>query len=131
MMNRLLGDCAVRFLDVVVRLLPSGRREWGRAMQAESAAIDNPSERRRFALDCAGVGLLLAVKAAAAWRPLAVSVAAASVVGAEIALAHVVGQTVPLALGLALVFWLGRRPGLFGPVRVDRAARMARASGFL
>ena len=131
MMNRLLDDCAVRFLDVVARLLPFGRREWGRAMQAESAAIDNLSERSRFALDCARVGLLLGVKAAAAWRPLAVAVVAASVVGAQIALAHVVGQTVPLALALAFLFWLGRRPGLFGPVRADRAARMARASGFL
>lgn len=46
-------------------------------------------------------------------------------------LADVIGQTVPLALGLALLFWLGRRPGVFGPVRADRAARVARASGFL
>jgi len=36
-------------LSLVVRLMP---REWGRAMQAELAALDDPQARRRFALGC-------------------------------------------------------------------------------
>jgi hypothetical protein len=43
-------DAAARLLAGVVRLLPASRREWGRAMEAELAAIARPAERRRYAL---------------------------------------------------------------------------------
>jgi hypothetical protein len=42
-------------LALIVRLL--GRGGWGRAMLAEFDAIEDPRERRRFALGCAGVAL--------------------------------------------------------------------------
>ncbi len=100
-------------------------------MQAESASIQCLSERRRFALGCARAAVVLAVKAPTLLRRLMVAVVAALVVGAEIALADVIGQAVPLALVLVLLFWLGRRPGLFGPVRAERTARVARASGYV
>ena len=50
-------DLADRYLACVVRLLPAARREWGRAMRAELAAIDDAAERRRFALGCTRVVL--------------------------------------------------------------------------
>jgi hypothetical protein len=52
------------------------------------------------------------------------------VLAAEIALAGVIGEFTPLVLALALLAWLGRRPGYFGPVRPDRATRIARAGGY-
>lgn len=131
MTNQPVGDFASRFLGLLVRFLPSHRGEWGRAMQAESASIQCLSERRRFALGCARAAVVLAVKAPTLLRRLMVAVVAALVVGAEIALADVIGQAVPLALVLVLLFWLGRRPGLFGPVRAERTARVARASGYV
>jgi hypothetical protein len=117
-----------RYLDLIVKLLPKARREWGVAMQAELAAIDSRSERRRFALGCTRAVLLHALRAPG--RAVAVAGAVGLVLGSEIALAKAIGQTVPLVLGLALLFWLGRRPGFFGPVRRDRAARLVRAGGY-
>jgi hypothetical protein len=46
-----------RYLDLVVRLLPASRSEWGRAMQGELATIERPSERWLFALGCTRVAL--------------------------------------------------------------------------
>ena len=131
MTNQPVGNLASRLLGLLVRLLPSNRRDWGRAMQAESASLKYPSERRRFALGCTRAVVVLTVKSPTLWRRLSVAVVAALVVGAEIALADVIGQTVPLALVLVLLFWLGRRPGMFGPVRAERTARAARASGYV
>src|SRR5215207_11166208 len=42
-------------LALTVRLL--GRRDWGQAMLAELDALDDPRERRRFALGCVGAVL--------------------------------------------------------------------------
>ena len=50
--------------------------------------------------------------------------------GGEIALTDAIGPTVPVILVLALLAWLGRRPGFFGPVRPDRAARAVRSAGY-
>ena len=46
-------DLSNRALAVTVRLLPSHRSEWGRAMQAELASLDDVRARRRYALGCA------------------------------------------------------------------------------
>jgi hypothetical protein len=123
-------DRAARYLDLVVRLLPAAHSQWGEAMRAELATIEEPSDRRRFALGCTRVALLLGPEARGLWGPVAVAGAVSLMLGAEIELARAIGQTVPLALALALLAWLGRRPGLFGPVRPDRASRAVRAGGY-
>ncbi|MGH9753714.1 MAG: hypothetical protein ACREA2_13115 [Blastocatellia bacterium] len=44
-------------LTIAVRMMPAERREWGAAMLAELAQLQNPSTRWRFALGCARVAL--------------------------------------------------------------------------
>ncbi|HEY6400624.1 MAG TPA: hypothetical protein VI479_04405 [Blastocatellia bacterium] len=44
-------------LAVAVRMMPADRREWGAAMLAELAHLQNPFTRWRFALGCARVAL--------------------------------------------------------------------------
>ncbi len=46
-------DVPERLLALATAGLRGGRRTWGAAMRAELAAIDNDSERRRFAVGCA------------------------------------------------------------------------------
>ena len=53
------ADAAARVLRGVVRLLPSARRDWGAAMEAELAAIQGPAERRRFVLGCVRAAAVL------------------------------------------------------------------------
>jgi hypothetical protein len=120
-----------RYLAAIIRLLPATRREWGHAMQAELATIEAGSDRWRFVLGCTSAALLPLARDGAVWRPLAATAGAAVVVAGEIVLADAVGQTVPLLLVLALLAWLGRRPGYLGPVRRDRAARVVRTGGYV
>jgi hypothetical protein len=120
-----------RYLGAVVRLLPETRRQWGRAMQAELATIEGASERWRFVLGCTRVAVLPPARPRVVWQPLAVAAGAAAVIAGEIALAGVIGQTIPLLLVLALLAWLGRRTGYLGPVRPDRTARSVRAGGYV
>jgi hypothetical protein len=127
MRERSLAD---RYLGVVERLLPATRRDWGRAMHAELATLDGSAERWRFALGCTRAAMLPSATTRTAGRSLAVAGAVALVLAGEIVVASVIGQVVPLALVLALLAWLGRRPSYFGPVRQDRAARSARAGGY-
>ena len=120
-----------RYLGAIVRLLPATRRQWGRAMQAELAAIDGACERWRFVLGCTRVAVLPPARPWVVWQALAVAAGAAAVVAGEIALAGAAGQTIPLLLVLALLAWLGRRPGYLGPVRPDRTTRAVRTGGYL
>ena len=121
-MNAPARDLVARLLDLVVRLLPGARREWGRAMEAELASLERPSERLRFALGCMRVVLLQSTRARSG------GTAIASV--AFVALSELIGPAIPVALMLLLLAWLGRRPGHFGPARRDRATRAARAAGW-
>lgn len=61
-MNRagddLLARAAGRLLGWAVRVLPAGRQEWGRAMQAELAQVEPGSARRKFALSCLRASLI-------------------------------------------------------------------------
>jgi hypothetical protein len=114
-------DLATRYLGLVARLLPRARADWGHAMRAELAVIDDPAKRRRFALGCtAAIGLPGALV-----RPAAAVAAIAGLV----ALSRVIGLAVPLVVILALLVAFGRRPGHLGPVRAGRAARGTRALG--
>jgi hypothetical protein len=50
-------DWPARLLTSAVRCLPAERRDWGAAMLAELAHLQQPFARRRFALGCARVAL--------------------------------------------------------------------------
>jgi hypothetical protein len=123
-------DLAARYLDGIARLLPAARSEWGQAMRGELASIDSSAERRRFALGCTRALLLPAAKSHALWRSLAAVGALSLALGGEIALTNAIGPAVPVILTLAVLAWLGRRPGFFGPVQPDRVARAVRSAGY-
>ena len=114
-------DAADRWLGLVIRLLPASRAQWGHAMRAELAALENAADRRRFALSCTRVALV-----PTAGPRLGV---ASLVLVAAVALAGVIGPAIPALASLAALAWLGRRPGAFGPVRRGRVARAVRAGG--
>lgn len=50
-------DWPALLLTFAVRRMPAERREWGAAMLAELAHLQNPLARWRFALDCARVAM--------------------------------------------------------------------------
>ena len=129
-MTRPAHDLAARYVGVVARLLPATRSQWGEAMQAELAALESPSERRRFALACTRAALVPSASAHAAGRWLAGAATAGLVLVGEYALGRIIGQLIPLVLVLVLLAWLGRRASYFGPVRPELAARAARTSGY-
>jgi hypothetical protein len=52
-----LADIPRLLLTVAVRRMPAERREWGEAMLAELAQLQNTSTRWRFALGCARVAM--------------------------------------------------------------------------
>jgi hypothetical protein len=114
-------DLAGRYLGLVIRLLPEGRREWACAMAADLARVEGRAARLRFALGCTRVALL----PSAGLRSAATAVAVASLVAVSVAVA----PAAPTAGILLLLAWLGRRPGYLGPVRDDRPARGVRALG--
>jgi hypothetical protein len=128
---RAAGDVASRALAIAVRLLPSHRRDWGRAMRSELAAIEDVPARRRHALGCTRAVLT----DAAAMRGVAVH-AIALAFGA-VALALAVGirsvgvriEAIVFVALLALLAWQGRRDGMLGPVGDSRLARGIRAGG--
>ncbi len=115
-------DLAGRYLGLVVRLLPARRGEWGRAMQADLAAVEGRASRLRFALGCTRVALL----PGAHLRSAAIAPAVACLVAAS----ALIGPVVSMGLILPLLAWLGHRPGYLGPVRGDRPARAVRAVGW-
>jgi hypothetical protein len=127
------ADGADRLLALVVRLLPAGRRDWGRAMRAESAAIEPGHERWVHTLGCVRVVLAQPAVVRAVGYPLAgVAVLVAVLRWSDWIpygpLRWGVVATVALLLGVA---WSGRRPGVLGPVSQGRVARAVRAGGCL
>ena len=122
-------DGADRLLALVVRLLPAGRRDWGRAMRAESAAIEPARERWVHALGCVRVVLAQPAVVRAVGYPL-VGVALLGAVlrwSGGIAYAPLRWGVVAIVAFLLGVAWSGRRPGLLGPVGRGRVARAVRA----
>src|SRR5256885_2357282 len=124
-------DAADRLLAAAVRLLPVGRYQWGQAMQAELAAVTGRTERWRFAVGCMAAAVRQIAPTRVGWHPVLSACVVAVVLAGEVAVTQVFGQTVPLVLVLALLAWRGRRAGLFGPVRPDRATRIVRAGGYV
>ncbi|WP_344617602.1 hypothetical protein [Dactylosporangium salmoneum] len=103
---------ADRLLALVVRLLPPGRAEWGRAMRAEATAIEPGLPRWGYVLGCvrvvlvqSPVGLLaLAARRAGARGPALGTGAAASLAAAAWWLAaQLLFPPVPAGIGGAVV----------------------------
>lgn len=117
-----------RALALVVRLLPSYRREWGEAMLAELAALEDGRSRRRHALGCARAVLL----DPGVLRTLGLHAVALGFAAAVFALAlgeRSVGvrvETLVLLAVLGVVAWAGRRSG----VADEPMARRFRGAGY-
>jgi hypothetical protein len=126
-------DPAAGLLAGVVRLLPPGRDEWGRAMRAELAGVNGTRARWGFVLGCLRVVAMQRMTARSAGYLVLVVGALAGVV----ALARDVAY-VPLRIGLVVLVavlvaesWLGRRRWLFGPARGGWVAGLVGAGGYL
>ena len=107
-------------------------RDWGRAMRAELATLEQPGRTPalRARLHARGAAPERQARGPPgvrwpSWAPSAL------VLAGEVALARAIGRSSPLVLALALLAWLGRRPSYFGPVRADRATRAARCGRLL
>jgi hypothetical protein len=126
-------DGADRLLDGAVRLLPAGRREWGRAMRAELARLVPDGDRRRFALGCVRVVATQpsTLRGARHLMLMAGVVVTILVWSGTIGYAPLRWGLVAGTLVLVAVSWLGRRPGMLGPVGDDAAARLVRTAGYL
>jgi hypothetical protein len=122
-------DLPARGLAFAIRALPAAHRDWGLAMQAELAAVEGAAARRSFAFGCTRTlltrpaTLLRLARAAFAPAVGAVSIALALAIPS----AGVRAEALALIALLAAVLWLGRRPGLLGPVAADRTSQRVRA----
>jgi len=131
--TRTRRDGADRLLAGLVRLLPSGRREWGVAMRAELAGIGPRRARWRFAAGCLRVVATRPHVLNRVGYPLLATAALATVLWwtDRIGYAPLRWGVFGLILLLVAVSWLGRRRGPVGPVASDRATRAVRAGGYL
>jgi hypothetical protein len=125
-------DLSDRALAVMVRLLPSRRSEWGRAMRAELASLDGVRARRRYALGC--VRAVLSDRTA--MRTVALHVVA--LIFGAVALVFAISvngvgvriQTIVFVLALGVLAWSGRRSGPLGLSADHPPARRIRAAGY-
>lgn len=126
-------DLSDRTLAAIVRLLPSHRAEWGSAMRAELASLDDAGARRRYALGCVRAVL----RDHAAMRTVAVHMVA--VMFGAVALAFAISingvgvqiETILFVLALGVLSWSGRRCGPLGPIADHPPARRVRATGYV
>ena len=125
-------DLSDRALAVMVRLLPSRRSEWGRAMRAELASLDDVQARRRYALGCVRAVLQRSHRDAHGGAPRgrahlrAVALVFASWVnGVAVRI-----QTIVFVLALGVLAWSGRRSGPLGLSADHPPARRIRAAGY-
>lgn len=125
-------DLSHRALAVMVGLLPSRRSEWGRAMRAELASLDDVRARRRYTLGC--VRAVLSDRSA--MRTVALHAVALTFGAVALALAISINgvgvriQTIVFVLALGVLAWSGRRSGPLGPSADHPAARRARGAGY-
>ncbi len=126
-------DLPARALAVVVRLLPSRRSDWGRAMRAELASLDDVGARRRYTLGC--VRAVLSDRTAR--RTVALHVVALTFGAVALAFAVSIDgvgvrlQTIVFVLALGVLAWSGRRSGPLGPIADHPPARRIRAAGYV
>ncbi|WP_157437104.1 hypothetical protein [Actinoplanes subtropicus] len=126
-------DGPARLLGAAVRVLPAGRRDWGRAMQAELAAIEDPADRRGFAWGCLRAAAVEFHLLRGALHVLAVLAVAGTLVAwaatvNEPPLAWMLSTVVSL---LAVVCWAARKAGMLGPTDDGVAAWLLRGGGYL
>jgi hypothetical protein len=132
MMTSAPHDGPERLLAVALRVLPAGRRDWGRAMQAELATVEEPADRRRFARGCVRTAAVRFVLPGVVH--LLVVLATLATMLAWIAtldyprLAVMLYVLVPM---LAAVCWGARRAGMLGPDGPGTPAGIVRAGGYL
>jgi hypothetical protein len=123
---------AERLLAAMTIGLHASRAEWGRAMRAETAAIEDPAARRDFALDAARAAFRQGFGARLLWALAAgAALAAVALVGSRVQLDQggpgVLGATMPfgalalLLLALAATLWtrspqFGAETGLLGVI---------------
>lgn len=130
-MSRL--DGAGWLLAGAVRLLPAERRQWGAAMRAELAGIEQRRARWGFVSGCVRV---IATRPATVRRigyPLLMAGVLAATLWwtSRIAYRPLHWGSVTAVVVLLAVAWLGRRPGPLGPVAQGWTARGVRAGGYL
>ena len=132
-MTPTIQDGPARLLAVAVRVMPAERREWGRAMQAELAAVAERPERWSFAWGsyapppssstcCAGLSHLLVVLGTLgtllAWT-------------ATIDYPPLAWILYVMVSVLAAVCWGARRAGMLGPTGDGGTAWLLRVGGYL
>jgi hypothetical protein len=121
-------DLSTSMLAATVRLLPSRRGEWGRAMRAELAVIAPARDRWRFTLGCLRVVITQPVNLGR----LGYAGLVASALTAVVAFTGTVTYyplrlaVIGLTAVLLLLSWLGRRSGPLGPVAPHPSARAVR-----
>ncbi|PPK71318.1 hypothetical protein V5P93_003184 [Actinokineospora auranticolor] len=121
-------DFADRLLAVAVRALPAHRRDWGRAMVAELAALTDRAERRRFARGCVRAVAFSGPALRATTRVL-VLLALSAVIVVEATRLRSVGvavEAVGLAVAVLGLVWRDSRRDAVGPV----GGRVARQWGY-
>lgn len=126
-------DRSARLLAAAVGVLPAGRRDWGRAMQAELTAVTEPRQRWSFAWGC--------VRAAAAefhlLRGAVHSVVVLGTLGTLLAWTATVdyppltGILSVMVSVLACMCWAARRAGMLGPTGDGVIAWLLRGAGYL
>jgi hypothetical protein len=129
-----------RMLRGAARLLPPGRREWAEAVRAEADLVPagwprvgwlagglrlavREAEIMRKIVYWLGVGMVAAAAAWAVWLSWHTSPAADALTVTD-RVRVLVGVT-----ALALLPWVGRRRGWFGPVGSSITARLVRVAG--
>jgi hypothetical protein len=125
-------DFTSRALAVVVRVLPGHRADWGEAMQAELAALEDVQARRRYALGCARAVLSdgaaqrsVAVRALALAFGLVAFAFAISIRGVGVRT-----EAIAFVVVLGALAWAGAHGGLLGPIAEDRLARRIRSGSY-
>lgn len=126
------SDLPSLVLAVVVRALPVHRKDWGRAMRAELAAITETPARRQFVRGCAQAVLLsgTTLRALAGYASLLAFTAVIGYQAAGLPSAGVRTEAVTLAGIIAVLAWCGRRGGVLGPVGTGLVPRLTRLAGY-
>jgi MFS family permease len=131
--RRQARDLSDRTLAVMVRLLPSHRAEWGLAMRAELASLDDAGTRRRYALGC----MRAVLRDHTAMRTVALHVVAVMFGAVAVAFAISINgvgvqiETILFVSALGVLAWAGRRRGPLGPTADHPPARRVRATGYV
>jgi hypothetical protein len=132
-MTTVVRDGAARLLSAAVRVMPAERRDWGRAMQAELAAVEEPSDRSSFAWGCLRAAAVRFHLLRGLLHLIVVLGVLAALLAWTATLNH--GPLVWIMSGLvsvlAAVCWQGRRAGMLGPVGDGVTAWLLRVGGYL